>query len=288
MQWSPSPMSMVSGPQFIPQAVPSPSQLQTPAAAAALWDKEFQSHQASLLPSSPAPQQPETATPRQKTFQDLEKSQRETSDLARTAALLIDAVKDEQNPKFKNSEFMRLMRGLRDGDVVVDGTDMVERSEARSESVVDVKGKGRELPFSPIPNSQATEPFPETWAKHQFRLNQAQALSQSQQNENATASREEDPNEAYFRQENQEYIDYWSGLKTEPSVKPGTAEWQKGSEWGDMQESWEKYEATTWGVKPVAHYQFQPHNPYLMGEGSQRTMNHDMHSQRSTYEVCSR
>lgn len=52
-------------------------------------------------------------------------------DLAATAGLLISSVQHETNPKFQNSEFMGLMRRLRDREAVVDGNTIVE-SEART------------------------------------------------------------------------------------------------------------------------------------------------------------
>lgn len=46
--------------------------------------------------------------------------------LARTAAMLLDSVDVESNPKFKNSQFMNLMRKLRDSEVAIEGDKMVE------------------------------------------------------------------------------------------------------------------------------------------------------------------
>lgn len=131
-------MSMHVGPQIMPQTVRSPL-TQSSSASVALWDKEFQSHEASLLTRSQSlPADQEVGSE-----ETLVKNQHEADDLARTAGLLVDIVKDEQNPKFKNSQFLKLMRDLRDGDIVVDGNEMVERSQASAEAHVDVKGKGR-------------------------------------------------------------------------------------------------------------------------------------------------
>ena len=47
-------------------------------------------------------------------------------DLSATAALLIQSVQHETNPKFQNSEFMSLMRRLRDRQAIVDGNNIVE------------------------------------------------------------------------------------------------------------------------------------------------------------------
>lgn len=45
-------------------------------------------------------------------------------DLSRTAGRLVQAVADNESPKFRESNFMSLMRQLRDKEVVVDGNDM--------------------------------------------------------------------------------------------------------------------------------------------------------------------
>ncbi|KAI7851498.1 hypothetical protein BDC45DRAFT_486575 [Circinella umbellata] len=49
--------------------------------------------------------------------------------LARTAGMLLDTVDAENNPKFKNSSFMSLMRSLRDRKVEIEGNKMVPRDE---------------------------------------------------------------------------------------------------------------------------------------------------------------
>ena len=89
-----------------------------------MWEKEFLAHHESVQ-SRPAEQAVNQAQ------QEQQSSQRtgEPDELAKTAALLIDAVKEDQNPKFQNSEFMKLMRGLRDGEVVVDGGSYAWRVE---------------------------------------------------------------------------------------------------------------------------------------------------------------
>lgn len=48
--------------------------------------------------------------------------------LARTAGELLDKVKHESNPKFQNSNFLSLMRQLRDREVHVEGDKIVDVS----------------------------------------------------------------------------------------------------------------------------------------------------------------
>lgn len=52
----------------------------------------------------------------------------EVDDLSRTAGELIDALKNEHNDKFKQSNFLELMRQLRDKEVRVEGDQMVSVS----------------------------------------------------------------------------------------------------------------------------------------------------------------
>ncbi|KAI8364795.1 uncharacterized protein BYT42DRAFT_590459 [Radiomyces spectabilis] len=52
--------------------------------------------------------------------------------LARTAAMLLESVDVESNPKFKNSQFMNLMRKLRDSEVSIQGDKMVETKGKQS------------------------------------------------------------------------------------------------------------------------------------------------------------
>ena len=56
-------------------------------------------------------------------------------ELARTAGQLLDSVSHETNKKFQESNFLALMRRLRDYEVRVDGDKMVEVSEAPSAAV---------------------------------------------------------------------------------------------------------------------------------------------------------
>lgn len=52
--------------------------------------------------------------------------------LARTAAQLLDSVKDNQSDKFQNSTFLELMRQLRDKEVTVEGDKIVDLEPKQS------------------------------------------------------------------------------------------------------------------------------------------------------------
>ncbi|KAL5485313.1 hypothetical protein ACEPAI_7955 [Sanghuangporus weigelae] len=274
VQWTP-PINMMSRPQFIPQPLNAQSQLITSSSAAQL-EEHFQF----LEELNSVTRQSDTSSFIEQSKQDPAQVKRETDDLARTAGLLVDSVKDEQNPKFKNSQFMRLMRDLRDGDVVVDGNDMVERSVVTSDGATDVKGKGKERATgSVIDPSMSTQ--------RSIGAAQAQNALRSEEVADVESPREEDPYEVYFRKENEEYIDYWNRASSQSAIQRQDGASQSfgpQNEWGALQESWDSFEATTWGIKPAAQYQFQPHNPYLIEEAIQQTRHHAMHPQRSLYE----
>lgn len=61
--------------------------------------------------------------------------------LARTAAMLLDSVDVNDNPKFKNSQFMSLMQKLRDRTVHVEGDKMVESSGQQGEWSSEFQGQ---------------------------------------------------------------------------------------------------------------------------------------------------
>lgn len=139
MQSLPS-LPLMSGPRFVPQpllSAPMQSHIQTSASSPALWEKEFSAHHDSIQ------NQPSEHAVNRVQEQQSPRRTGEPDELARTAALLIDTVREDQNPKFQNSGFMKLMRGLRDGEVVLDGNELVASSEFQTSIPADVKGKGK-------------------------------------------------------------------------------------------------------------------------------------------------
>ena len=196
-------------------------------------------------------------------MQQQEKSAVPADEMARLAAQVIDSVKHEQNPKFRESEFMNLMRQLRDGEVVVEEDKIVPKEDATTAGV-DVKGKGRAV----VQDDMAV-PL------------QSQVLPSEQGLEvlnTADAQQAMDPHEAYFRRENADFTDYWNAHYSGPAghtVSPVL----ESHLWKNMQCDWDAFEATT-GIQPVANYQFQTNNPYLLGDSS-RTRHHSLHMSHS-------
>jgi peroxin-5 len=194
--------------------------------------------------------------------------------LARTAGLLIEAVEHERNPKFANSQFLGLMKQLRDRKAIVDGNDIVAappQTVQAGTTSVDLKGKGKAISSFPVA-TQGPEASHLQAPSSPLRPNERAAPTES----------EEDSNEAYFRQDNEDYANYWKAhhAPVSPLAVPS-------QEWQQLQRDWERFEATTTGVRPLPKYQFQSGNPYLLGE---RSHNHAMHGGStqvlSSTEVC--
>lgn len=214
-------------------------------------------------------------------------------------------MRDEVNPKFKNSEFMGLMRQLRDHEVVVEGDKMVENSggagawASEFQSTVDVKGKGKAVDVGAVNaimnmsgGSMVTGQgqLPRAMEHHIQNAQltqQAQRLQTADPTQALEALQEENAADAYFRQENAEFANYWNehhnGQALEHAQSAATT--SQGAEWGHLQDQWEAFEATTTGIKAVEAYPFQQQNPYLAGDRS-RTRHHTAHLQgpQSFYE----
>ena len=231
------------------------------------WDKEFQSQESLLNVSVP-----EALSEREGLQGGVP-----ADDMARLAAQVIDSVKHEQNPKFQKSEFMNLMRQLRDGEVTVEEDDIVPKDVSTTRAV-DVKGKGRAV-TKDIDVDVASPPS--SWSQPQV----LPSYQGSKELNAAYVQQAKDPHEAYFRQENADFTEYWnahytgSGAHTVSPVQGSRA-------WHEMQRDWDAFEATTTGVTPVVNYQFQTDNPYLLGD-STRTRHHALHMSHSQriYEV---
>lgn len=241
-----------------------------------LWDKEFQSQEHLFHTSALSP----VTSVKEENGHELQRpSASQTDEMARLAAQVIEAVEHEQNPKFKESAFMGLMLQLRDGDVVLDQNGFVA-SESTSTTVrinhlppstsLDVKGKGKardiDLSGTTLTAGGITTPS------------------------SSTQEREQDVNEAYFRQENDDYKAWWEAHHAGPSTTAGLSNTTAGpsamspmlreiGQWYEMQNAWDEFEATTTGVRPVVEYEYQKENPYLKEEaGMGGTRNHTMHT----------
>lgn len=224
------------------------------------------------------------------------KAEFDGDELAHTAAMVIENLKHETNPKFQNSQFMGLMRQLRDGEVVVEGDRVVEndgrmRNSSQIEIATDVKGKGKEraqLPLDPSSSIVSREVaiacgFLPTFNSYLCQFYQ-RSLQQQQQQRQSQES-EESELDAFLRQENADYTMYWQEFNRRP-VSETMSHTAQAREWETLQEDWDRFEATSAGIKQLNNYQFQENNPYLLGNSS-KTRHHAMHTGTlSTLEVC--
>jgi peroxin-5 len=166
------------------------------------------------------------------------------------------------------------MKQLRDRTAIVQGNDIIsappdwQLGQGHTVSTTDPNGKGKA-----IPSFLAATQGP--------GASQLQAPSSTLRmaEQDVNTGSEEDENMAYFLQDNEDYSNYWKAHHTfVPSEVAPSQEWQQ------LQRDWERFEATSTGIRPIRGYEFQQGNPYLVGE---RSYNHTMHARvRSFSEVC--
>ena len=209
----------------------------------------------------------------------------EQDSLARTAGQLVEALREEQNPKFKNSQFMGLMRSLADKTSVVEGSDIVlapSTSENTVSSSADVKGKGKERASTIDAFGQTARVYPYYANLGMSSGGQPTLLSQPQGQAPDTATTSDvtqDPHDEvyeYFRQENEDYIAY-NQAANRVAAADTQGLWDDSSrqyEWDKLQDEWDAWEANAVGVRKMSNYQFAAENPYLLGSS---TRVHDMH-----------
>ncbi|KAI0663535.1 TPR-like protein [Cubamyces menziesii] len=252
------------------------SQIQASRIDDAKWDQEFRSQELSLNSATDAPVS-SVAAERTEAASRAQPAH-EADELARTAGLLLDTVQGETNPKFKNSAFMGLMRQLRDRELIVEGNEFVQRDEASgAQTAGDVKGKGRAADgpaatggFKQLPTLQRPVAGAPEWGT-------AEGQQHESSSETETAELGEDPNDAYFRAENEHYIAMQAGFEhIHQAAAAALRQTPQMAEWDNLQRDWEAFEASSVGIRPLTAYQFQANNPYLHGEAS-RTRHHTAH-----------
>lgn len=204
--------------------------------------------------------------------------------LARTAGKLVEALREERNPKFKNSQFMGLMQSLADRTSVVEGNDIVLATSvpgSTTSTSADVKGKGKER--TGILNTfDQTQVHPHSAPIGVISGQQPSSSSYTQgqtSNSTTTSDLTHDYDEVYeyFRQENEDYIAYQQAASSE-AVSHTRRIWDESSqsfEWNKLQDEWDAWEVNAVGVRKMSNYQFAAENPYLLGSS---TRVHDMHS----------
>ena len=206
--------------------------------------------------------------------------------LARTAGQLVEALREEQRPKFKNSQFIGLMRSLAERTSVVEGNDIVSASPAPADATftsAGAKGKGKERAGTINTFGQPIQVYPYPANVGTTSGGQSTSLSHTQgQTSNTTINPDvtQDSNDEvyeYFKQENEDYIAYQQA-SSRVAASSTRGLWDDSSqqyEWNKLQDEWDAWEANAVGVRKMSNYQFTADNPYILGSS---TRMHAMHS----------
>jgi len=202
--------------------------------------------------------------------------------LARTAGGLVEALREEQNPKFKNSQFMGLMRSLADRTSVVEGNDIILTPSVPADiTSAGAKGKGKERASTISTSGQTTQVYPYSADIGVTSGGQPSSMSHVQGQMSNTmiasdlAQDSRDEVYEYFKQENEDYITHQRAANR---VYNDLGLWDDSSqqyEWDKFQGEWDAWEANAVGVRKMSNYQFAAENPYLLGSS---TRVHETHS----------
>jgi len=207
----------------------------------------------------------------------------EQDSLARTAGELVEALREEQNPKFKNSQFMGLMRSLADKTSVVEGSDIISASsisENATSTSTGVKGKGKERAGTIGTFGQPNPYYANLGVasgEHPALLSHAQGQASGTTTTSDVTQDSHDEVYEYFKQENEDYIAYHQAANRVADTDTQGL-WDDSSrqyEWDKLQNEWDAWEANAVGVRKMSNYQFVADNPYLLGSS---TRVHDAHS----------
>jgi peroxin-5 len=231
------------------------------------WDEEFLALTRSLQQEPTA----EPAQPIEKLF--------DGDELARTAGMLVDAVKEESNPKFKSSAFLSFMRQVRDKEVVVDGNDLVRVSDATTTTSSVAQSRPTNAPIGMGPHQRSVVDT----SQYNSTFGQRRKSVHFESTQDAVVSMDGGEEDTYWERENREYAAYWGEAEESKGassarliVPPLQEQGLQGKEWDTLQGSWDQWEATATGVKRVYEYHFQENNPYLIGQSS-TTSHHTSH-----------
>jgi peroxin-5 len=195
-------------------------------------------------------------------------------ELSKTAGLLVESLKDEANPKFQKSAFMGFMRQLRDKEMVVDGDQIVPSSEATTATTSSSTVHHTVTNPTTFATSQIRDRAMslEDWPMKSVHFDPT--ITTTTERDQASSVEEMSEEDAYWQAENRDYRDYWDKAATIPLQTAITAmKTAQQREWGQLQESWDAWEATATGVKQnsTGHYPFQMNNPYTFDSLSKET-----------------
>jgi len=198
----------------------------------------------------------------------------ESDELSRTAGLLVESLKSEENPKFQNSAFMVFMRQIRDKQMVVDGDKIVASSEANLTASTNA-ATTKSMSTTPVASSSASPVIRERslttdgWPMKSVHFKPMTTTDEP----TGDLEQAETGEDTYWEAENRDYREYWekttpTSTAAAPPAHPMRTPQQR--EWDTLQESWNTWEATATGVKHTAaeNYPFQTDNPYVFDDRS--------------------
>jgi peroxin-5 len=160
---------------------------------------------------------------------------------------------------------MGFMRQLRDKEMVVDGDQIVPSSEATTTTTSSTAVHHEVSNSTTFPASQIRDRTmsSEDWPMKSVHFDPT--ITTTTKWDQASPVEEMSEEDAYWQAENRDYRDYWDKAATLPlqTALPATKTAQQ-REWGQLQDSWDAWEATATGVKQTVtgHYPFQTNNPY--------------------------
>jgi peroxin-5 len=198
----------------------------------------------------------------------------DSDELSRTAGLLVESLKGEENPKFQNSAFIGFMRQIRDKEMVVDGDNIVASPEATM--TMSTTAPATRLASSTIGTTSNAIPVTrersmtmDGWPMKSVHFDPVTTTNEPM----VEASQGESEEDAYWKAENSDYREYWekaASLSASENIPPRLMETPQQREWGALQDSWDAWEVTATGVKhtTAATYPFQANNPYAFGSRS--------------------
>ncbi|KAI8984687.1 hypothetical protein BDF20DRAFT_834174 [Mycotypha africana] len=192
--------------------------------------------------------------------------------LAKTAGMLLDSVDVESNPKFKNSQFMNLMRRLRDSEVAIEGDRMVETNKSAAGDWATQFSGQQQADSSTAGNMWSTEfasklergwtsEFHQEQRQHQHPGDWASEFSTQQ-----LSHRQQEEMQRLFGKgtETEDWIEQYN--KNIAHLKDA-----QDHEWDTMQKDWERFKPDL--QKGLGYrasnpnydtYHFAINNPYLM------------------------
>lgn len=178
----------------------------------------------------------------------------EMDDMARTAGMLLESIDSEKNQKFKDSSFLNLMKGFRDGEVKVQGNKIVPTGQSTDAS--------QEL--SSVTNVNIKEQTAHILDHKDLAQNWTEEFIENQEldrNETKTTLGELSDNEfeQAFKFTNwvDEYKDHILNMTKDP----------KELNWDELQKDWEQYDVTGKGYRSTNplydNYEFSKTNPFI-------------------------